>query len=992
MECFILFVFFFVFLAAVAGAVWLGVLTGRARANAVRIEELAKQIEELAGGPAAPPIEVEVPATGAAPVDAAQPAAEVTAQPPAPLEVATTEVGPVEPSTAEAPAAESEAAPAPERPPSPPTRIDWERWVGVRGAAVLGSAVLALAGFLFLKFSIEQGLIPPGVRVALGLLSGVGCLVGSESLRRRFNDYQATANALAGAGVVLLYAAVWAAGVLYALIPSGFAFGLMALVTVACGVLSWRYSSLVIAVLGLVGGFATPALLSTGQDSPIGLFGYLLLLNTGLLVLAARRRWPLLAGLSLALTVLYQAFWIFTRMQADRVWLGLVIVTLFAAVYAVAGRRAPSEEGSHERSGRLLTQAAGVLLPFAFACYFAGNAGLGARLYPTGILLLLLTLLAQWIGHPRRPFFALAAAAGGLAVVAVWCLRTDFNTPLAWEGVAVGLALALAWQAFAELGLAGSCRAALLTAAGFLLLFLLVPLGMAAPSYWPWLTGWLGLAALLCRQSTAAEQGWRQLIAALGLGLGIGLFFQVHGGPSLWPVLFSALAAAVAFQILALPRRGEIPLGSVLAGPRAAEAAVVLPLVVLILLAGGAPAAPGPRLMLAATFALGLLTALAATRLRSGGWYFAATALSAWNHWCWSRSTPELPDAAGVALGALALQAVAVVLFTAWPFLAGKSFLDQRWAWVAAALAGPAWFFSLKRLFETRFGDAAIGILPVALGGLALAAAFRARRLWTPQDPLGRSRLVWFAAVALGFGSVAIPLQLEKEWITLGWALEGLAVTVLWKRLDHPGLKYFGLALFFAATVRLVANPALPGYYPLGGRPIVNWLLYTYLVPAAALIAGARLLAPREVERRRGWEKLLYSQGWPVAAIACGLAAIGVIFVWINLEIFHFFSSGDRLLISFDRLPARDLTTSLAWIGYALVLLALGLARASRGLRWISLAFLVLAIGKVFLYDLGELGELYRVASLLGLAVSLILVSLAYQRFVFGKRPASAKK
>ena len=112
--------------------------------------------------------------------------------------------------------------------------IDWERWIGVRGAAVVGAAILGLAGLLFLKYSIEHGLIPPAVRVAAGLL--------------------------AGAGVVLLYASVWAARTLYALIGSGFAFVLMVLVTVACGVLSWRHRSRVIAVLGLAGGFATPAL------------------------------------------------------------------------------------------------------------------------------------------------------------------------------------------------------------------------------------------------------------------------------------------------------------------------------------------------------------------------------------------------------------------------------------------------------------------------------------------------------------------------------------------------------------------------------------------------------------------------------------------------------------------------------------------------------------------------------------------------------------
>ena len=34
--------------------------------------------------------------------------------------------------------------------------------------------------------------------------------------------------------------------------------------------------------------------------------------------------------------------------------------------------------------------------------------------------------------------------------------------------------------------------------------------------------------------------------------------------------------------------------------------------------------------------------------------------------------------------------------------------------------------------------------------------------------------------MALGFVSVSISLQLEKEWITIGWALEGVAVIYPW--------------------------------------------------------------------------------------------------------------------------------------------------------------------------------------------------------------------
>jgi uncharacterized membrane protein len=211
----------------------------------------------------------------------------------------------------------------------------------------------------------------------------------------------------------------------------------------------------------------------------------------------------------------------------------------------------------------------------------------------------------------------------------------------------------------------------------------------------------------------------------------------------------------------------------------------------------------------------------------------------------------------------------------------------------------------------------------------------------------------------------------------------------LWKRLDHPGLRWLGLGLLALVTVRLVANPALLGYSPRSGLPVLNWLMYTYLVPAAALLGAARIQEPLEVERRTGWEWGLYGGPSPLGAGACGLGAILVVFVWINLTIVDAFSTGTGLSLSLDRLPARDLTLSLAWTLYAVLLLAIGMARRSVVLRWVSLAFLVLAIGKVFLYDLGELRELYRVASLVGLAVSLLVVSVAYQRFVFGGTEAA---
>src|SRR5690606_6795333 len=105
------------------------------------------------------------------------------------------------------------------------------------------------------------------------------------------------------------------------------------------------------------------------------------------------------------------------------------------------------------------------------------------------------------------------------------------------------------------------------------------------------------------------------------------------------------------------------------------------------------------------------------------------------------------------------------------------------------------------------------------------------------------------SAVAMCFVSVAIPMQLDKQWITIGWAMEGAALVLLWRRLDHVGLKYFALTLLVAAAVRLSLNPSVLDYHPRAALPVLNWLLYTYLVPTGCFLAAAIILRRHERER-----------------------------------------------------------------------------------------------------------------------------------------------
>ena len=148
--------------------------------------------------------------------------------------------------------------------------------------------------------------------------------------------YPYTANALDAAAIAILFATFFAAHALWNLIPAVVTFALLAAVTALAVLLSIRRESLFIAVLGLLGGFATPALLSTGENRPIPLFAYLVLLNVGLAWVAYRQVWPVLTVLTLVLTTLYQWTWVYQFLSANDLSLAIGIFAVFPVVSIAA--------------------------------------------------------------------------------------------------------------------------------------------------------------------------------------------------------------------------------------------------------------------------------------------------------------------------------------------------------------------------------------------------------------------------------------------------------------------------------------------------------------------------------------------------------------------------------------------------------------------------------------------------------------------------------
>src|SRR5262245_48939268 len=229
--------------------------------------------------------------------------------------------------------------PPPPAPPPPPPAVphvpfDWESLVGVKLFSAIAGIALVLAAGFFLRYSIDRGWLSPPVRLSIGIIVSIALLVVCELHASR--RYAITANALDAAAIAILFASFFAAHSLWRLIPATVTFGLLAMVTVLAVLLSIRRESLFIAVLGLLGGFATPALLSTGENRPIPLFAYLLLLNVGLAWVASRRRWPVLSILTLVLTALYQWTWVITFLTSSQLSLAMGIFLVFSVASFLA--------------------------------------------------------------------------------------------------------------------------------------------------------------------------------------------------------------------------------------------------------------------------------------------------------------------------------------------------------------------------------------------------------------------------------------------------------------------------------------------------------------------------------------------------------------------------------------------------------------------------------------------------------------------------------
>ncbi|QDL96068.1 DUF2339 domain-containing protein [Rhodopseudomonas palustris] len=271
-----------------------------ARKTQTQIAELRARFDALTAGQ-------PVPAT---PPAAKAPPTAINEAPPEPRTEQTPEIAATiaaePPQSDTAPAAETAADTAPAA-----AKPGFEERIGTRWVVWVGGLTLALGGFFMVRYSIEQGLLGPGVRVLLGGLFALALLIAGEWTRRKEAVAQLAALPIANipailtaAGTAVAFATVYAAYALYDFLVPATAFillGLVALGTLAAALLHGP----ALAGLGVVAGFATPVLVSSGEPDYWALYIYLAVITAASFALARIRLWRWLALTTVALALLW---------------------------------------------------------------------------------------------------------------------------------------------------------------------------------------------------------------------------------------------------------------------------------------------------------------------------------------------------------------------------------------------------------------------------------------------------------------------------------------------------------------------------------------------------------------------------------------------------------------------------------------------------------------------------------------------------------------
>ncbi len=882
------------------------------------------------------------------------------------------------------------AAPAPPAPPDKPDKPSrfaafggsggLEEQLGVRLSVWVGAIALALAGIFLVKYAFDNQWLTPAMRVALGVMFGASLVVGGEWARIRRSAL--IGSGLSAAGIAVLYASFLAATNFFHLIPPLVGFGLMALTTAVAVSLSLRQGP-IIAIVGLVGGFLTPYLLSSDTpSSALPLFMYLLFLEYGLMAVGQRRRWRWLPLVTLAASLGWVVLWLAGAFDAGDAAILYVFLAASAAGILASGAVDMTGGESSDRLARRVLAYLSLVPTLLLAVVIVSMAGFRPMDWLFLGLLGAGCLALAWRKPVYEPVAWLAAGVTALLLFVWYAGSLDAVTAVSalFAPIVAGLGALYALGAYAALWRSATPeRWAVLSASSGLVYFLVgcnwaLDAGLKIQSAVVALVlaaAYIGLAAPVSRRRADLAQGALALVAlattatafislAVPLALArewIAVAWALEVPALVWlarrlevPVLRMLawpLMALVAFRLLLNPSVLHYPIGAtpvlnwLVYGYGVPIAAFVLAAVwshrdgderLSRVLQGLAMTIGFAFLSLEVRhfFGAGALTHFESSRAMleaatySAVWLAYATGLL----WLGRRVAAPLVSRGGAVMTLIGLVTAILglgVLFN--PLLEPYNVGDQRIAnWLLYVFGVPA-VLALVAARELRRTE-----------GMAVKAVYAAQSaglflVWLLATALVRQ---WFHGAYLHEGAITL---MEAATYSIVWLALGIGLLELGRRMGYRlwalgGLAFVAVGLLASLVGSAFALSPWLHHTAVGSQVLLSRLLYVYGVPAAlAIVAGRQL-------RRDG--------NMPVA-ITYAVHAAGLFLVWLLAsslvrQWFHgpYLNEGPLGLM-------EAATQSIVWMAMGLGLLELGRRRGDRLWTFGGVTFVAVGLLATFL-------------------------------------------
>lgn len=209
--------------------------------------------------------------------------------------------------------------------------LDWEKFIGENLISKIGILITVIGVAFGAKYAIDHDLISPLTRIILGYLAGIVLIGLAMRLKAAYKNFSAV---LLSGGLAVLYIITYFAFSYYQLIPEAVAFVMMALFTAFTVLAAWHYDQQIIALMGLVGAYGVPFLISEESGSATVLLGYMSIINSGILVIAFRKYWKGLFSTAFWLSWLIFSWWmIFGYEREQHFTTGLFFSAVFFLLF-----------------------------------------------------------------------------------------------------------------------------------------------------------------------------------------------------------------------------------------------------------------------------------------------------------------------------------------------------------------------------------------------------------------------------------------------------------------------------------------------------------------------------------------------------------------------------------------------------------------------------------------------------------------------------------